>query len=219
MPIIKNIYLFLIVSSAIGCLLSSQSSSISKPTYPESKIKPALLSLSSSKLINSFAKVLDDSTSDRKVSSLYTYNYDDSSRLLIVNVRVKRRDDFKLEAYGLLSKGLKDIYLENSRLIGGPPFYLKSMINNQPVYQSCIIPGSRELDEIDVRLIPLTSVIEEKSEISRNIFSKLIGSSIKNDYSCFVITFFPDKKLNENDQLQKWNTLLSNLQQILLGKG
>lgn len=219
MSIIKNIYLFLIVSSAIGCLVSSQGSSISKPTYPESEIKPALLSLSSSKLINSYAKVLDDSTSDRKTSSLYTYNYDDSSRLLIVNVRVKRRDDFKLEAYGLLSKGLKDIYLENSRLIGGPPFYLKSMINNQPVYQSCIIPGSRELDEIDVRLFPLTSVIEKKSEISRNIFSKLIGSSIKSDYSCIVITFFPDKKLDENDQLQKWNTLLSHLQQILLGKG
>lgn len=173
------------------------------------------MSISASKLVNVSRINSDADTSDRMLSPIYLYRFDDFSRILAVNVRVKKRDDFKLETYGLLSKGVKQIYLENSRLLGGPPFSLYSVVDNKPVYQSCIIPGSKSLNDIDVRLVPLTSLIAKKSNSSRSILSRFLGLSEKRDYSCIVVTFFPDGKISEAAHQEKWTLILTTLQKSL----
>jgi hypothetical protein len=212
---VKRIYLLLIFASVFGCLVSSQNSVLSVPTLPEEKIRRALVSIPSSKLINISRINSNANTSDRMLSPIYLYRFDDFSRILAVNVRVKKKDDFKLETYGLLAKGVKQIYLENSRLLGGPPFSLYSVVDNKPVYQSCIIPGSQSLNDIDVRLVPLTSLIAKKSNNSRSILSRFSGLSEKRDYSCIVVTFFTDGKISEAAQLKKWTLILTKLQKSL----
>lgn len=212
---IKRSYRLLIIASIFGCLVSSQNSALTIPTLPEEHIKKALASMPSSKLINVSRINPEANTSDRMLSPILVYTFDDSSRLLAVNVRVKKRDDFKLETYGLLAKGIKQIYLENSRLIGGPPFSLKSIVENKTVYQSCIIPGSKDLNDIDVRLAPLTSFIAKNSDSSKSFLSKFLGLSKRRDYSCVVVTFFPDGTISEDAQLRKWTSILSTLQKSL----
>lgn len=213
----RVIYVFLIIMSSLGCIFSSQNSKISIPIFPDLTVKDALESLPSSKLIKVSESPLDANSSDRHFSPLYSYFFKDSSRLLIVNARVKKRDDFKIETYGLLTKGIDQIYLENSRFISSPNS-LRAFVDKKPVYQSCIIPGSNQLNDIDVRLNPLTSFIERKSNSSKNVITRVFGIDRKRDYSCFIITFFPNANLSEDEQLKDWKTILTKLQQVLASR-
>jgi hypothetical protein len=200
-----------------ACIFSSQNSKISIPSFPNPTVSDALESLPSSRLIRVSESNLDANSSDRNFSPLYSYLFNDSSRLLIVNARVRKRDDFKIETYGLLTKGVDQIYLENSRFISNPNS-LRAFVDKKPVYQSCIIPGSNQLSDIDVRLTPLTSFIQRESGSSKNLITRVLGIDRKRDYSCFIITFFPNANLSEDEQLREWTTILKKLQNVLASR-
>lgn len=213
----RVMYVFLIFMSSLACIVSSQNSKISVPPFPDTKMRNALASLPTSKLIKASESSLDANSSDRSFSPLYSYLFNNSSRLLIVNARVRKRDDFKIETYGQLTKGIDPIYLENSRFISNPNS-LKSIVDNKTVYQSCIIPGSNKLSDIDVRLNPLASYIARESNQSKNVMTRILGLEKKKDYSCFVVTFYPNGNFSEDEQLREWTTILKSLQQVLANR-
>ena len=188
---------------------------IDSPDYPETKLAASLQSVETIKLINTTNKKLLSDSDDRKTSQLYSYHYNDNSRLLSTMVRVKKKDDFKIEAYGPLSKGIKEIYIKNPSRIQETPVSIAGLIDNKSALQTCIIPGSKRLDEVNVGLTPLTNTIQQLRQQPRSLLGKILGTQQIVDYSCLVVTYIPHSDSSDLSTKKRWATILSQIQQSL----
>jgi hypothetical protein len=107
-------------------------------------------------------------------------------------VRIRKRDDFKIETYGLLTKGIDPIYIESPSFNNTVPYSMLGLIDGKEALQTCVITGS-----------------------SQSLASKLLGTDDRSDYSCLVLTYHPKsvKKASE-----AWTSIIENVQ-IALSSG
>lgn len=154
-------------------------------------MQKALIDIGSGSLISTSTTKLDKDSSDRTASSLHTYNYSDGSKLLAAIVRVRKRDDFKIETYGLLTKDIDQIYLKNSIISPSTPPSLSGMIGQDKYIQTCVIPGTRDIKDSDFRLDNLTAIVEKVNPGSDSLLDKIMGTKKHIDYSCLVLTYKP----------------------------
>jgi hypothetical protein len=212
---LKRVYGSLLFLSLSACLYSYFKPGIFSPTYPAQSIKEALGSLDSEPLTSATQETLDKDTSDRKLSPLYTYKYSDGSQVLGVLVRVRKRDDFKIETYGMLTKDIEEIYIKNPRFTAMVPYSLIGSLNQKNSIQTCIVPQSTKLDDVDIRLSNLISSAESLHPQSFSLTDKLLGLKKDIDYACLVLTYQPasqDQTLTSN----RWKTIVKNVQTALL---
>jgi hypothetical protein len=212
--VLTRVYSSLLFLSLSACLYSYFKPGILSPIYPEEKLKTALSKLDTYTLTSASHTTLDKDTSDRKLTPVYTYTYSDGSKVLGTLVRVKKRDDFKIETYGLLTKDIEQIYLKNPRFTDLIPYSLIGSIDERNSIQTCIVPKTTKLGEVDIRLSNLTSSAESLHPQSFSLANKFLGTKKNIDYACLVLTYQPiskDQKLNFN----RWTTIVRNVQDSL----
>jgi hypothetical protein len=215
---LKDSYLVFIFLSFFGCIYALLKPGISKPVLPPLKLpdsdilsdKPGL------RLVSSENIELNKDTSDRKLSRLETYTFSDGSQLLSVMVRVRKQGDFKIEGYGLLTKNIDQIYMESSSFSNSIPYSMMGILNNKKAYQTCIVPSSSSIDQVDVRLAPLTSIIKKSSQSETNrLLLKVLGHERMQDYSCLVLTYKPSTEFNADSSFKSWTSIVQNVQRSI----
>ncbi|MFN9622681.1 MAG: hypothetical protein ACK587_07610 [Cyanobacteriota bacterium] len=209
-----NVYTVTTIIALSSCIYVFLKPGISSPIFPELKMGKALKNISAESLISTDKMKLDKDSSDRKVSSLYTYNYKDGSKILAAIVRVRKRDDFKIETYGLLTKNIDPIYLKNSNAIHSNPPSLSGKIGNDNFIQTCVIPKTTTLEENDFRLDNLTTIVEKVNPRSNSFLDKIMGTRNQIDYSCLVLTY---KSSNKSVDMppKNWPIIVKAVQQVL----
>lgn len=208
---LRRIYLLLVSLGILTCLYSYFKPGIAVPAYPNAKVLSALAQTKDFRLASWSNKDIKKDSSDRKLSPVYFYKSVDGSELISVMVRVRKRDDFKIEAYGQLTKDLKPIYIENPIFQDIVPRSMLGQINKKNYFQTCIVPGSKSLNEIDVRLSPLTEIVEKRVSTKSTLLTKLLGSKTNPDFSCLVLTFNPNSDL-ESDARKTWVSIVDKIQ-------
>jgi hypothetical protein len=200
---LKPYYIFLLVVALLASFYSYFKTGISSPSYPSllhSKLKTSSF-MQGLKTSSSIA--IDKETSDRKLSPIYQYKLKDGSILKAVMVRVRKRDDFKIETYGLLTKGIDEIYIKSPTFIPNKPYSMIGIINGKKTLQTCILPGTKKLDEVNVQLFPLIAQADRLAGNSQSLLSKLLGTDDRADYSCLVLTYQPHSLGTAKDQWEK----------------
>ena len=188
---LKQQYVLLVLIALFACFYSYYKTGINSPIFPAlltSKLN-ALNRADRSFLSKTF-KLADD-TSDRKLSQATSYTFQDGSRLFAVMVRVRKRDDFKIETYGLLTKGIELIYIRSPLFSNSVPYSMNGLIKGVKTIQTCVIPGTTQVKQANVQLFPLLSEADRLAGSSKSILSKLLGTDDRSDYSCLVLTFQP----------------------------
>ena len=189
---LKRHYVFLALLGLFACFYSYYRSGISSPVFP-SLLTSKLKALSSGdQLVLSKTFSLTEDTSDRKLSQVTRYTFHDGSQLFAVMVRVRKRDDFKIETYGLLTKGIDLIYIQSPFFSSAIPYSMKGSIKGVKTLQTCVIPGTTKLEQANVQLFPLLSEADRLAGSSKSILSKLLGTDDRSDYACLVLTFQPN---------------------------
>lgn len=215
---LKKTYILFLFLAATGCIYVLLKPGISKPILPTLKLSDTEIfgEHHGSRIVSSDSIDLNKDSSDRKLSRLETYTFSDGSQLLSVMVRVRKQGDFKIEGYGLLTKNIDQIYMENSTFSNAIPYSMIGSLNNRRVYQTCIVPSSTNINQVDVRLAPLTSIIKKRSQSEANrLLLKLLGLERMQDYSCLVLTFKPSAKFNEVSSFNSWKSLVQNIQRSI----
>jgi hypothetical protein len=213
--LLTRVYVSTLFISLAACIYSYFKPGITVPQYPEKEMKEALIRINSASLISTKTTTLGSGTSDRQVSSLFTYSYDDGSKVLAAIVRVKKRDDFKIETYGLLTKNLEPIYLKSPNFIDSAPYAVSGMIGKKKAIQTCIIPKTTDIKSGDIRLANLTTTLEDLTPHSNTIVDRIVGSRYNIDYSCLVLTYVP-AGLNFETPPKEWPLIAKNVQSALL---
>ena len=214
---LRSIYVLVLVFSFLASLYSFFVPGISKPNFPVGKMREYLLQLDYPSLVSFKKTDTARDSSDRKLSSIYHYRFSDGSDLYATLVRVRKRDDFKIETYGLLTKGISELYIKNPRMTNSVPFSIYGLINNRDSLQTCIIPGTTKLDQVDIRLSSLTSSVRNLNTSASNIPSKLLGTEEALDYICLVLTYQPSIALNKLARSRTWNSMIE-LAQLALAR-
>lgn len=196
-PILIKFYGSMIVLSLAACIYAFLKPGISSPLYPDTRMDRALKSINHLSLISSKKTLLNNDSTDRKTSPLFTYRYNDGSQILAAIVRVKKRDDFKIETYGLLTKNIDQLYIKNSNIILSDPPSVYGSIGKSKYIQTCIIPNSKRTGDSDFRLANLTSTIEQLNPHSNTLLDKIMGTKKIIDYSCLVLAYKPGQNLKE----------------------
>jgi hypothetical protein len=210
-------YILSLISSLIGTTYVLVKPGISVPTFPDNQLSSVLKRVGSSTLSSLTKLDVDKNSSDRKLSPIYKYSYSDGSSLLATIVKVRKRDDFKIETYGLLTKNIDPIYLKNSTFLDIVPPSLLGTVSNTKFIQTCIIPGTNRLEDSDFRLGNLTTIIEKLYPKKTSIFDKLLGTRKHINYSCLVLTY--QLSSNPNDlSIKKWQNLVREVQSALKSK-
>lgn len=216
---IKEIYAFLISISLLACLYSLIVPGIATPAYPALKLREGLKSETNHHLLRVVEKDLDQDSSDRKLSKLYTYEYGDGSKILSIMVRVRKRDDFKIETYGQLTKNIKQIYITNPTSTNAVPYSLQGLLGSKQSIQTCIVPGTSKLSQADVRLDGLLSSAASMAPITkkRNYLAKVLGTEAQEDYSCLVLTYQPSSLNHQKgaDLQSSWSSIIGKAQSAL----
>lgn len=186
---------------------------ISSPTYPK-KLSNSLKKLGSSSLISIKEQKFEKDTTDRKLSSIVKYSYDDGSQILATMVRVRKKDDFKIETYGLLTKNIDPIFMKNSMFINTLPPSHSGIVGKDKFIQTCVIPGSTQLADSDFRLSELSKTLEKLNPRKRTLWDRFLGTAKSIDYSCLVLTY---KIPPGSKQMppRNWQTIVSNAQAAL----
>jgi hypothetical protein len=211
----KLIYILLALSALFACAYSYSKTSINSPTFPSlftSKLKASM----NNRLISSKSFDLDKDTSDRKLSKVTRYDFRDGSHLFAVMVRVRKRDDFKIETYGLLTKGIDLLHIKSPLFNNKVPYSMMGLIKGLNSIQTCIIPGTSTLDQVNVQLFPLLSEADRLTGSNQSISSKILGIDDRSDYSCLVLTFQP--KSIEGAQ-NEWQSIIRAAQISMISPG
>lgn len=217
-PSLKDIYSLFIILSVTGCIYALLKPGISKPILPPLKLTDSYIlgDQPGLRLVSSENIDLNKDTSDRKLSLLQTYTFQDGSQLLSVMVRIRKQGDFKIEGYGLLTKNIDPIYMDSSTFSNSIPYSMIGILNNKKAYQTCIVPSSSSIDQVDVRLAPLTSIIKKSSETETNrLLLKFLGQERIQDYSCLVLTYKPSAKINADSSSKSWRSIVQNVQRYI----
>ncbi|MFN9644483.1 MAG: hypothetical protein ACK6BG_05030 [Cyanobacteriota bacterium] len=209
-----QVYIFTLSLSILACLYVVFKPGISSPIYPEVKMRSALNNPELGSLASSTKTALNKNSSERTTSHLHTYNYRDGSKVMAVMVRVKKRDDFKIETYGLLTKNIEPIYIKNSATTSSIPPSLSGFIGKDKFYQTCIVPKATNINDSDFRLDNLTRIVESVNPSSASLFDKIMGWKEHIDYSCLVLTYKP---ANSSDTIpsKSWQKLIQDVQKNL----
>jgi hypothetical protein len=209
-----NTYIFTILVSLIACTYAIFRPGISPPIFPELKMKKALSNIEIGFLTSSSKIKLNKDSSDRTTSPLHTYQYRDGSKIMAVMVRVKKRDDFKIETYGLLTKNIDPIYIKSSTIVPSGPPSLYGVIGKDKFFQTCIVPKTKNINDSDFRLDNLTGIVERVNPRSNSILDKIMGWKKHVDYSCLVLTYKPS---NVSDQKppESWQKVIRKAQEGL----
>lgn len=206
---LKSSYIFLLVTALFASFYSFFKTGIISPGFPtllNSKLKTSSFVQG---LATPSSIVIDKETSDRKLSPMYQYILKDRSILKAVMVRVRKRDDFKIETYGLLTKGIDEIYIKSPTFFPEVPYSMIGLIGGKKTLQTCIIPGTKKLDEVNVQLFPLIAQADRLAGNSQSLLSKLLGTDDRADYSCLVLTYQPHSFGTAKDQ---WPTIIHTVQ-------
>jgi len=208
-------YIISLKSSIIGTIYVLVKPGISVPTFPENQLSNVLKRAGSSSQSSLIKLHVDKNSSDRKLSPIYKYTYSDGTTLLATIVRVRKRDDFKIETYGLLTKNIDPIYLKNSSFLDIVPPSLLGNVSNTKFVQTCIIPGTNRPEDSDFRLGNLTETVEKLYPKKTSILDKLIGTRKNINYSCLVLTY--QVSSNPKDlSIKKWQNIVREVQGALL---
>jgi hypothetical protein len=186
-----RVYVFSVLLALSACIYAVFKPGISPPIFPEASMRNALNHIGNESLTSTSKRTLNKDSSDRTTSFLYTYNYSDGSKIMAVMVRVKKRDDFKIETYGLLTKNIDPIYIKNSTIVPSTPPSLSGVIGKDKFIQTCIVPKTRNIKDSDFRLDRLTEIAESVHPSSSTFLDKIIGLKKHIDYSCLVLTYKP----------------------------
>jgi hypothetical protein len=209
---INRFYVILILLSLLASCYSFFKARISIPLYPS----PLSNTFTNDTLIShsTITSDLDKNTSDRMLSNIHEYNFADGSRLLAVMARVRKRDDFKIETYGLLTKGIDSIYINSPSFSNTIPYSMTGRVNGRESIQTCIIPGTTQLDQVNVQLFPLLFQADRLSGLNQSsIVSKFLGTEGHTDYSCLVLTYQP-KTLGRTAE-DTWISIIKDAQMAL----
>jgi hypothetical protein len=212
---LRHIYLFVLFFSLLACIYSFFVPGISKPDFPSTIMRDRFLHLNSHNLLSVKGSKAAEDTSDRKISTTYSYSYTDGSNVIATVVRVRKRDDFKIETYGLLTKGISTLYIKNPRMTNSIPHSIYGSLNNRDSFQTCIIPGTKTLDKVDIRLNSLTANVEDMDTTRNNLFSKVLGTEKVQDYSCLVLIYQPSPLANPSERSSTWNSIIELAQMAL----
>jgi hypothetical protein len=214
---LKNIYILLISFSLLACLYSLIIPGIGTPTYPVLKLGESLKSIHNDQLLRVVDKDLDQDSSDRKLSKLYTYEYGDGSKILSIMVRVRKRDDFRIETYGQLTKNIKQIYILNPTSTNTVPYSLQGLLGSKQSIQTCIVPGTSNSAQADVRLDGLLTSAASTAPRERDYLAKILGTEAQDDYSCLVLTYQPSSlnKAKEVGLQSSWSSIIGKVQSAL----
>ncbi len=214
MSLTLRVYSLSVLIALGACIYAMLKPGLSVPVYPERKMNSALKSTGTESLISMTKSTLKKDTSDRTVSPLYSYIYSDGSKIMATLVRVKKRDDFKIETYGLLTKNIEPIYLKNSSFVASTPPSLSGMIGKDRFFQTCIIPKSKTPEEIDFRLDRLLTTLKQVNPASDSLLDKIMGTKKYLDYSCLVLTYKPSKA-SQLMPPNSWQIITRNVQKAL----
>jgi hypothetical protein len=223
-PSLRLIYTALLFASIVFSLHSLFKPGIEAPQYPSSLIHNSLKTIKGDTLTSTSMTTLQNDSTDRKPSPLYTYKYKSGSEVRASLVRVKKRDDFKIETYGLLTKNLDPIYISNPVANIPVPFSSVGKIESKDSIQTCIIPHTTKIEQADIRLQPLTSIVENLKPSTSNFFyDKILGMKKPVEYSCLVLTYLPNQNFinpaNRSaeyaDQVRIWQTIVQSVQRAL----
>ncbi|MFN9546478.1 MAG: hypothetical protein ACK6AD_05330 [Cyanobacteriota bacterium] len=214
-PSLIKVYTSVALLSLIACIYAYFKPGISSPIYPDKKMRIALKQIGGESLVSSRSISLNKDTSDRKLSPLFIYNFENGSKILTAIVRVKKRDDFKIETYGLLTKNIEQIYLKNTTFTDVVSPSITGSVGNTQYIQTCIVPKSTKVEESDVRLSNLISIVERLNPRSDTLLAKIMGNKKNIDYSCMVITFKPASGLKVMPS-QEWKEIIKHAQEALL---
>jgi hypothetical protein len=185
---LKQIYSFLVSVAFLASSYTFFKPGISSPAYPALFSEKIMTDLS---VDSTTSRDLAENNSDRMFSKLHQYSLVDGSQLFAVMVRVRKRDDFKIETYGLLTKGIDKIYIESPSFNNIVPYSMVGLIDGKKTLQTCVIPGTMDLDQVNVQLFPLLDQIDKLSGTSKSLISTFLGTDNNHDYSCLVLTFQP----------------------------
>lgn len=214
---LRLVYAFLVGSSLLSVTYSYLSPGISSPVHSPMNMSSILKKLNLPSLVSTSAININENTSDRKFSKLYRYSFNNGSNLTSVMVRVRKRDDFKIETYGLLTKGIDSLYIESPTIHSSPPISMIGRISGKPAIQTCLVPGTSQLDQANVQLDPLTSLAENHSGQRSSFRAKLLGFETYTDYSCLVLTYFPSlTEQKSQSYIQIWSKLVTLAQSSFL---
>lgn len=213
---LQKFYGYLLAVSTFFTAYSFLKPGIYTPVFP-SQIITVLSKVGTSKLTSSKKLDFNKDSSDRKLSPIYKLSYDDGTSILATMVRVRKRDDFKIETYGLLTKNIDPVYLKNSTFIDSiPPSQVGSVGQNKYI-QTCVIPGSTKLSDSDFRLVGLTTTVERLNPRKKSLLNKFLGTVETVDYSCLVLTY----QYPSNSKLippKNWPLIVSSVQSALIKK-
>jgi len=213
--VLARFYTPMVILSFAACIYAYFKPGITSPSYPDVEMKKALTKINSATLLSETKTTLDKDTNDRKLSPLFTYSYNDGSKILATIARVNKRDDFKIETYGLLTKNVEPIYLKSASFVNSIPYSITGMIGNNKSIQTCIIAKTNRLEESDIRLSALTSTLDNLYPNSNTLLDKILGTKKHMDYSCLVITYIPGQN-HQKIPTENWITIVKNTQEALL---
>lgn len=209
-------YVFLLILGTVSTAYISLRTTIEKPRYPDVKLKRSLEKLGAATISSVKRQDIKKDSSDRKLSDLYTYKFSDGSTIHAVIVRVAKKDDLKIEGYGLLTKDIPSIYIKYPRFTDKVPFSMVGAIDNKMSYQTCLIPKTEKLDQVDVRLFPLRDTVSKIAKHEKSFSSRILGSMHATDLSCLVVTYQPNQSAASHLVSNAWTSLLQSLQSSLL---
>jgi hypothetical protein len=187
---------------------------ISTPEYPDQKLINSLRRIGSSSLVSTNRINVEKNSSDRSSSPIFTYTYDDGSKLLANLVRVRKRDDFKIETYGLLTKNIEPVYLKNSSYINIIPPSHMGTVGKDKFIQTCVVPKGKYLSDSDYRLSNLTAIVERLNPANNTIYDRILGTKKNIDYSCLVLTYRLPVDVKDRS-FTHWQEVVRNVQKAL----
>jgi hypothetical protein len=214
---LTRFYTPMVIISLASCIYAYFKPGIISPSFPNVEMKKALTTVNSATLLSETKTPLDKDTNDRKLSPLFTYSYNDGSKILAVIARVSKKDDFKIETYGLLTKNIEPIYLKNSSFINSIPHSIIGMLGKTKSIQTCIIPKTTRIEESDIRLSALNSTLEKLNPRSNSLSDKILGNKKHIDYSCLVLTYIPQQS-HQKIPTENWIVIVKNVQRALLSQ-
>jgi len=206
-------YSFVLALSTVFTLYVLLKPGINSPVYPKN-LSNSLRKIGSSSLISVKEQKFEKDSSDRKLSSVFKYSYDDGSKIIASMVRVRKKDDFKIETYGLLTKNIDPIFLKNSMFINTIPPSHSGIVGKDKFIQTCVIPGSTQLADSDFRLSELTKTVEKLNPRKKNLWDRFLGTAKSIDYSCLVLTYKIPSGLKQMPP-RNWLTIVSKAQAAL----
>lgn len=189
---LKSTYLFLVTLALLSSLYLVINGGINEPKISVSTLKRSLSTVSQITEVKETREVKKSNSSDRMISPLYSFSYADGSTVLTAMVRMRKRGDFRIEAYGPITKDVEVLEIKNPEPNQYFPVAVAGSLANKYSIQTCLVPNSRDNRDIGVSLQTLTSASDKLVSRKKDLMMKILGQNQNRDYTCMVITYQPN---------------------------